>query len=128
MHAREALGGSMFASDTRPWGWWNELLAEPGYKVKRLVLHPGKRFSLQRHTQRSEYWLVVAGRGKATLDGAIHRLGVGDTLFVPVNGVHRLQCVGKQDLVVIEVQLGVCREDDIERFEDDFDRVKVREA
>lgn len=108
--------------DYRPWGWWNQYLAEPGYSVKRLVLYPGKQFSMQRHHLRDEHWVVVSGQGVATLEGRETSLVPGGTFFIPRTAVHRLLNVGSTDLVVIEVQMGVCREDDIERLADDFGR------
>jgi mannose-6-phosphate isomerase-like protein (cupin superfamily) len=112
----------MISSDRRPWGRWEEYLNEPGYRVKRLVLDPGKRISLQSHQKRSEHWVVVSGEGLATVDGGETTVRTGDTVFVPRQGIHRLSNVGESDLIVIETQIGECLEEDIARFADDFGR------
>jgi mannose-6-phosphate isomerase-like protein (cupin superfamily) len=111
----------------RPWGWYETLLPpEPegcGYAVKRLWLQPQGRISLQRHRQRSEHWVVVAGSG--LLECAEDRIEAhpGVTLEVPLGAIHRASS-GPEGLLIIEVQRGmVLREDDIERFADDYGRV-----
>lgn len=109
-------------SDNRPWGRWEEYLNEPGYRVKRIVVLPGERLSLQRHAQRKEYWVIVQGEGLFHLDGEDRRIAAGDSLFIPQGGVHRIANDTDQYLVIIETQMGVCREDDIERLEDDYGR------
>lgn len=109
-------------ADDRPWGRWEEYLNEPGYRVKRIIVHPGQRLSLQRHQQRSEHWVIVAGSGLFTLDDSVTEVNPGDKVFIPVRGVHRIENPGDENLIIIETQLGVCDEDDIERLEDDYGR------
>lgn len=109
-------------ADDRPWGRWEEYLNESGYRVKRIIVHPGERLSLQRHRLRSEHWVIVAGTGVFTLDGEDRTVTAGDTVFIPVGGVHRISNSGERDLIIIETQLGTCVEDDIERLEDDYGR------
>lgn len=113
----------MIDSDNRPWGRWEEYLNEPGYRVKRIVVHPGRRLSLQKHEHRLEQWVVVQGRGLFTLNDDVSEIGTGDTVRIEVGDVHRLENHGDEYLVIIETQLGVCLEDDIIRLEDDFGRV-----
>ena len=110
--------------EDRPWGRWEEHLNEPGYRVKRLIINPKKRLSLQSHALRSEYWVVVQGEGKFNLDGREECISRGDSLHVPIESVHRVSNTTTEPLVLIETQLGVCMEDDIIRYEDDFNRVK----
>jgi len=109
-------------ADDRPWGRWEEYLNEPGYRVKRIIVHPGQRLSLQRHQQRSEHWVIEAGSGLFTLDDSVTEVNPGDKVFIPVRGVHRIENPGDENLIIIETQLGVCDEDDIERLEDDYGR------
>lgn len=109
-------------SDNRPWGRWEEYLNEPGYRVKRIIVNPGKRLSLQKHEHRSEHWVIVRGKGKFTLDNDIKSVAEGDTVFIPLGGVHRIENDGTDYLVIIETQLGLCLEDDIIRLEDDWGR------
>mgnify|MGYP003338507193 FL=1 len=109
----------------RPWGWF-ETLAEGGdYRVKRLYLNPGRRISLQRHSHRSEHWVVVSGSGLLSCDGETHAAMPGTVLFIPVAAIHRAEAHADADgLEIIEVQRGSwLSEDDIERFEDDFGRL-----
>jgi len=106
----------------RPWGWYEVLAVGEGYQVKRLHLEPHRRFSLQRHHQRSEQWLVVAGQGVVQLGEDVHTVQLGQLLAVPVACLHRATA-GPQGLEIVEVQRGsVLREDDIERLEDDYGR------
>jgi|GEM_PF-382013 len=106
----------------RPWGWYEVLAVGEGYQVKRLHLEPHRRFSLQRHHQRSEQWLVVAGQGVVQLGEDVHTVQLGQLLAVPVACIHRATG-GPQGLEIVEVQWGsVLREDDIERLEDDYGR------
>lgn len=116
----------------RPWGWYETLAqdlpggliaGEGGYLVKRLWLNPDNRISLQRHHHRCEHWLVVQGSGTLESDGEDLAAAVGTTLFVPQGAIHRATA-GPAGLLIIEVQRGLeLREDDIERFEDDYGRV-----
>jgi len=116
----------------RPWGWFETLAAAGpadaegariGYLVKRLWIEPGRRISRQRHRQRCEHWVVVAGSGLLECAEAQLAAGSGTTLEIPVGAVHRASA-GPEGLLIIEVQRGerLC-EDDIERFADDYGRV-----
>jgi mannose-6-phosphate isomerase len=109
-------------ADDRPWGRWEEYLNEPGYRVKRIIVHPGQRLSLQRHKLRAEHWVIVAGSGQFTLDESVTTVTVGQKVFIPIGCVHRIQNDGQADLIIIETQLGICDENDIERLEDDYGR------
>jgi mannose-6-phosphate isomerase len=110
-------------SDIRPWGSFTVLDDAEGYKVKRMVVHPGKRLSYQRHARRSEHWFIVEGRGRVTLDGCATEVSEGTAFDIPVTAAHRIENDGSTDLVFIEVQHGdYFGEDDIVRLEDDFGR------
>ncbi len=107
----------------RPWGHYVVLADEPDHKVKRIVVHSGKRLSLQRHRKRSEHWCVIKGEALVTLDGKEIPLETGDSIDIPTGAVHRIKSSGPGDMVFIEVQQGVYfGEDDIERLEDDYAR------
>lgn len=107
----------------RPWGYFVELEQGTGYKVKRIVVHPGKRLSLQRHRHRSEHWLVVSGRATVVRGSHQVRLDPGYSIDIPTGTLHRLANSGEADMALIEVQLGdYLEEDDIERLEDDYGR------
>ena len=110
--------------DRRPWGSYTVLDDQPGHKVKRILVAPGKRLSYQRHGRRSEHWFVVAGRGTFVLDGAVHEVTAGEAIDIPAGAAHRIANPGTEDLVFIEVQHGAYfGEDDIVRLEDDYGRV-----
>jgi mannose-6-phosphate isomerase-like protein (cupin superfamily) len=108
----------------RPWGYYTVLDDDaPDHKVKRLVVHPGKRLSYQRHAHRSEHWFIVSGTARVTLDGTVTELGPGQAIDIPQEGAHRIANDGEVDVVFIEVQHGsYFGEDDIVRLEDDFGR------
>ena len=107
----------------RPWGYYLVLYEEEGRKVKRFLVRPGKRLSLQRHKYRAEHWHLVRGDALVTRDGEAIRMQAGQSLDIPLGAAHRIENVGQGDVIVIEVQSGTyLGEDDIERFEDDFGR------
>ncbi len=107
----------------RPWGAWTLLEMGSGYKVKRLEVLPGKRLSLQKHSSRSEHWVVVQGTARVTNDDRVFLLEMNESTFIPLGAVHRLENHDTGPLVVIEVQSGNnLRETDIVRLEDDFGR------
>jgi len=107
----------------RPWGVYFVLYEDEGCKVKRFLVRPGKRLSLQRHKYRAEHWHLVRGDALVTRDGETIRMQAGHSLDIPLGAVHRIENVGQEDVIVIEVQSGTyLGEDDIERFEDDFGR------
>ncbi len=99
------------------------LADETDHKVKRIVVYPGQRLSLQRHRHRSEHWYVVSGQALVTLNDDSIPLSSGMAVDIPQGAWHRVQNPGSQDLVFIEVQTGeYFGEDDIERAEDDYGR------
>ena len=109
--------------DRRPWGSYTVLDEGENFKVKRIEVLPGKRLSYQKHSQRAEHWVVVAGTAKVTLDGNEIILALGQALDIAVGSAHRVENPGSELLVFIEVQQGsYLGEDDIVRFHDDFGR------
>jgi mannose-1-phosphate guanylyltransferase/mannose-6-phosphate isomerase len=107
----------------RPWGHY--LVLEEGYryKIKKISVHPLQRLSLQMHYHRSEHWIVVAGKAKATIGEEVYLLGENQSVFVPKSTQHRLENPGENILELIEVQVGeYIAEDDIVRIEDDYAR------
>ncbi len=107
----------------RPWGYYLVLIEDRGYKVKQFVVRPGSRLSLQKHRKRCEHWYVVHGQALVTRNAETIRLAPGESVDIPLGAVHRVESLGPDDLVIVEVQRGdYVGEDDIERFEDDFGR------
>jgi len=114
----------MMETDHRPWGYYTVLADEVDHKVKRIVVYPGKRFSLQRHKRRSEHWYLLEGEVIVTLDGREITLHKGQMVDIPCGAAHRLQNVCTTEAAFIEVQTGeYFGEDDIERLADDYGRL-----
>ncbi len=112
------------AVEERPWGYYKVLSDEKDHKVKRIVIYPGRRLSLQRHRLRSEHWYILSGEGIVTLGDAEIPVKAGKSVDIPSHSLHRMRNSGKNDLVVIEVQSGNdFSEDDIELIEDDYGRI-----
>jgi mannose-1-phosphate guanylyltransferase/mannose-6-phosphate isomerase len=107
----------------RPWGYYESIDMGERFQVKRLMVKPGARLSLQRHRRRAEHWVVVSGEANVTCDDKELRLGANQSTYIPLGAKHRLENPGTEPLFVIEVQSGdYFGEDDIERFADDYKR------
>ncbi len=107
----------------RPWGNYTVLEKGEGYKIKRVVLKPGAKLSLQLHKKRSEHWIVVTGTARVTREDDKYLVHTNESTYIPINTKHRLENPGEIPLQVIEVQNGeYLEEDDIERFDDDYGR------
>ncbi|SFO87812.1 mannose-1-phosphate guanylyltransferase/mannose-6-phosphate isomerase [Hydrogenimonas thermophila] len=107
----------------RPWGTYTVLEDTPGYKIKKIVVKPGKRLSLQKHFHRSEHWIVVSGTATVTVGDRKYLVRPNESTYIKMGEVHRLENEGKIDVVLIEAQVGeYTGEDDIVRIEDDFKR------
>jgi mannose-1-phosphate guanylyltransferase/mannose-6-phosphate isomerase len=107
----------------RPWGNYTVLEKGEGYKIKRVVLKPGAKLSLQLHKKRSEHWIVVTGTARVTREDDKYLVHTNESTYIPINIKHRLENPGEIPLQVIEVQNGeYLEEDDIERFDDDYGR------
>lgn len=110
----------------RPWGWYEGVDAGDRFQVKRIMVRPGERLSLQMHHHRAEHWIVVSGTAKVTVDGAERIVGENESTFIPIGRTHRLENPGKIDLHIIEVQSGAyLGEDDIVRFTDAYGRTSA---
>jgi mannose-1-phosphate guanylyltransferase/mannose-6-phosphate isomerase len=107
----------------RPWGSYETMDEMEGFKVKRLSVRVGAKLSLQKHSRRSEHWVVVKGVANVVLGDEEVVLGEDESIYIPKGVKHRLANFGDEPLEVVEVQAGdYLGEDDIERFEDDYGR------
>ena len=108
----------------RPWGNYTVLDEDaPDHKVKRIVVQPGARLSLQLHHHRAEHWIVVRGTALVVQGDEQYLLGENESTFIPLGVTHRLENPGKFPLEIIEVQSGsYLGEDDIVRFDDAYGR------
>lgn len=111
----------------RPWGSFESLESREGFQVKRLSIKPGAKLSLQRHQHRAEHWVVVTGVARVTRDDEVFDLNPNESTFIPMMAKHRLENPGREMLEIIEVQVGsYLGEDDIERFEDIYNRAEQK--
>jgi mannose-1-phosphate guanylyltransferase/mannose-6-phosphate isomerase len=107
----------------RPWGSYTVLEMGERYKIKRLVINPGKKLSHQLHHHRSEHWVVVSGTARVTNGDTVYDVHPNESTYIPMSTKHRLENLGKIPLQIIEVQNGeYLEEDDIVRFEDEYNR------
>lgn len=107
----------------RPWGSYQSVDNGDRHQVKRIIVKPGGRLSLQKHHHRSEHWIVVRGAARVTVNELIKTVHENESIYIPIGAVHRLENPGKIVLELIEVQTGsYFGEDDIIRIEDDYQR------
>jgi mannose-1-phosphate guanylyltransferase/mannose-6-phosphate isomerase len=107
----------------RPWGSYTVLEKGDRYKIKRVVLKPKVKLSLQLHRRRSEHWVVVAGVARVTKENETYLVHTNESTYIPINTKHRLENPEETLLQIIEVQNGdYVEEYDIERFSDDYGR------
>ena len=115
----------MHVTVQRPWGSFTVLEQAPGFKIKRIEVLPGGRLSLQRHKYRSEHWVVLSGEATVTSEANVVTLRSNESTYIQIGSMHRLENRGEAVLQIIEVQVGSCVEDDIERFDDQYGRGKA---
>jgi mannose-1-phosphate guanylyltransferase/mannose-6-phosphate isomerase len=107
----------------RPWGSYQSVDMGERHQVKRIIVKPGGRLSLQKHHHRSEHWIVVRGAARVTVNEDVKIVHENESIYIPIGAVHRLENPGKILLELIEVQTGsYLGEDDIIRLEDDYRR------
>ena len=107
----------------RPWGSYQSVDSGERHQVKRIIVKPGQRLSLQKHYHRSEHWIVVRGAARVTVNDDVKIIHENESVYIPIGAVHRLENPGKILLELIEVQTGsYLGEDDIIRIEDDYRR------
>lgn len=107
----------------RPWGTYTVLEDQQGFKVKQISVHPGAKLSLQYHHHRSEHWIVVRGIATVTINEKTFELKANESTYIPKEATHRLMNNQKEELVLIEAQVGnYLGEDDIVRLQDDYKR------
>ncbi len=110
----------------RPWGWYQTLVQQDRFQVKRIVVYPGGKLSLQKHFHRSEHWVVVRGTVRVTLGDKVEDLIENQSTYIPVGAVHRLENPGLFDIEIIEVATGAyLGEDDIVRLADIYSRKTI---
>lgn len=107
----------------RPWGYYESIAGGERFQVKRIMVKPGQKLSLQMHHHRAEHWVVVKGTARVTCADKEFLLCEDQSTYIPLGTVHRLENPGLVPLELIEVQSGAyLGEDDIVRFEDIYGR------
>jgi mannose-1-phosphate guanylyltransferase/mannose-1-phosphate guanylyltransferase/mannose-6-phosphate isomerase len=107
----------------RPWGSYQSIDGADGFQVKRIIVKPGQKLSLQKHAKRAEHWVIVRGTARITRDRDVYDLVANQSTYIPLGAVHRLENPGTDPLHLIEVQSGdYLGEDDIVRLEDTYGR------
>lgn len=113
----------MIQKEKRPWGRFEVLYTEDRVKIKKILVKPGMRLSYQSHEHRSENWTVIQGRATVILEDRAHHLNPNEMIYIPEKSKHRIENRGETDLIFIEIQTGsYLGEDDITRYQDDFNR------
>jgi mannose-1-phosphate guanylyltransferase/mannose-6-phosphate isomerase len=109
----------------RPWGYYQGIDEGARYQVKRLMVKPGSKLSLQKHFHRAEHWVVVKGTAEVTVNDKVSTVHENESVYIPIGGVHRLANPGKIPLELVEVQVGsYLGEDDIVRLDDAYGRLR----
>ncbi len=107
----------------RPWGSFQSLLLADNHQVKEILVEPGQRLSLQSHDKRCEHWIVAHGPALITVGNQEKLFNTGEHIFIPKQARHRLANPGTEPINIVEIQLGsYLGEDDIIRYEDDYQR------
>jgi len=110
--------------EKRPWGSYHIIAKNTGYQIKEIRVTQGSKLSLQKHKDRSEFWQVVKGESKITIKENEYYLKEKEHIYIPKNTIHRIENIGIDKLIFIEIQLGEnLKEEDIIRIEDDYGRV-----
>ena len=123
LKAQERPEVSLHRRVYRPWGSYESLVTADRFQVKRIIVDPGQRLSLQMHHHRAEHWIVVSGTAEVTCDDKTFMLGEDESTYIPLGTKHRLANPGRIPLELIEVQSGTyLGEDDIVRFDDQYGR------
>jgi len=108
----------------KPWGSYQILDEGSNYQVKKIIVNPGGILSLQSHQHRSEHWIIAKGDAIVTIDDKSNNFKENEIVFIPAKSKHRLANNSSKILVVIEMWYGdILDENDIERFEDIYERI-----
>ncbi len=119
------IESDLHAKVYRPWGSYESIDRGTNFQVKRIIVKPGHKLSLQSHRYRAEHWVIVKGKARVTLDDEVLDLQVNQSVYIPIGAKHRLENESAtESLHLIEVQCGnYLGEDDITRYEDNYGRV-----
>jgi mannose-1-phosphate guanylyltransferase/mannose-6-phosphate isomerase len=121
LHRQQMAESVQHTTVERPWGRYVVMDEGPGFKVKRIVVDPGQKLSLQVHQHRAEHWVVVSGTARVSIGQEVRLVGSNQSVYIPQKTPHRLENPTVEPIQLIEVQTGAyLEEDDIQRLEDDY--------
>jgi mannose-1-phosphate guanylyltransferase/mannose-6-phosphate isomerase len=127
LHRQQMVESVHHTTVERPWGRYTVMDDGPGFKVKRIVVDPGKKLSLQLHQLRAEHWVVVTGTARVIIGQEVSLVASNQSVYIPPKTPHRLENPTVEPIQLIEVQTGdYLEEDDILRLEDDYWRPEKR--
>tara|TARA_Y100000590_G_scaffold465827_1_gene639273 strand:+ start:887 stop:1231 length:345 start_codon:yes stop_codon:yes gene_type:complete len=107
----------------KPWGSYEVIEKGKNYLIKKIIVVPEAKLSLQSHQYRSEHWVIIEGIAKVTIDDVVKELKQNESIFVPKKSKHRIENNNTKNLVIIEVQYGnILKEEDIIRYKDIYNR------
>ena len=110
--------------EERPWGNYHIIAKNLGYQIKEIKVSVNSKLSLQKHQNRAEFWQIIKGNCMVIVDEKEYELEDNDSIYIPKNTLHRIENIGNQELIFIEIQLGKdLKEEDIVRIEDDYGRI-----
>ena len=108
----------------KPWGSYQVLDEGIHYTVKKIIVNSGGKLSLQSHQHRSEHWIIAEGEAVVTIEDEIKKLKENEVIFIPQGSKHQLANESAKKLIIIELWYGdILDENDIERFEDIYERI-----
>lgn len=106
----------------KPWGKYIVIKEWKKHKLKGLSINPGECISLQRHKGRQETWFIIKGEGTVEVGSSKKKVAEGDEVVIPVGEKHRITASTSSRIILLEIQKGMCLEEDIERLEDKYGR------
>ncbi len=106
----------------RPWGSFEQYAHNEDCTVSLMEVKPGQRLSLQSHTGRAELWIVLDAGARVQVGETLRDCAPGEQIWIPAGDRHRLSCAGERPCRVLEVAFGNWQQEDITRYEDDFNR------
>jgi mannose-6-phosphate isomerase-like protein (cupin superfamily) len=106
----------------KPWGFYVDIFRQEDIVFKKIIIYPNEEISYQHHESRTEFWLVSSGKGVLTKGGFDHSLVSGDWVVIKEGEDHKVANGGEDDLIIYEMQAGLCKEDDIVRITDKYNR------
>lgn len=107
----------------KPWGRYVDHYRDSKCVQKTIYVNPKHKLSYQYHSYRGEFWYIEKGLARITINGVTVEVHPGFTIHIDAGVKHRLENVGDEELIVHEMQHGLCSEEDIFRIEDDYKRV-----